>query len=195
MRKRLALFLFVLMVPLLSACETPPSATFPELTFHHKQPIRLAVGSIEIINEFRMPFAAPNVEHKMPVAPGPAAERWGRDVLQAAGDGTDKLVMVITDASVIETPLKRKKGLEGAFVNEQSERYEARIAVRLEVRTAENRRRAVAEAFATRSVTIPEDASLADREMHSYRLTEQLLDDFDSAVRPQVSAHLGAFLR
>ncbi|UUX51941.1 hypothetical protein NUH88_09595 [Nisaea acidiphila] len=195
MRLRAALFLLVLMVPVLSACETaPPATTFPELTFRHKQPIRLAVGSIEIYNEFRMPFAPPNVEHKMPVAPGPAAERWGQDVLQAAG-GPDKLVMVITDASVTETPLKRKKGLEGAFTNEQTERYDGRIAVRLEIRTALNKRRAVAEAFATRSTTIPEDASLNDRETLWYGLTEKLLDDFDTAVRPQVSAHLGDFLR
>lgn len=195
MRLRAALFLLVLLIPVLSACETaPPSATFPELTFRHMKPIRLAVGSVETYNEFRMPFAAPNVEHKMPVAPGPAAERWGQDVLQAAG-GTDKLVMVITDASVTETPLKRKKGLEGAFTTDQTERYEARIAVRLEVRTAENKRRAVAEAFATRSTTIPEDASLADRETLWYALTEQLMNDFNTAVRPQVTAHLGEFLR
>lgn len=194
MRKRLALFLFVLMVPLLSACETPPPPSFPELTFRHKQPVRLAVGSIEVINEFHMPFTAPNVEHKMPVAPGPAAERWGADVLQAVG-GPDKLVMVITDASVTETPLKRKKGLEGAFTTEQTERYAARIAVRLEIRTPENRRRAVAEAFATRSATIAEDASLADRETLWYGLTEKLMDDFDTAVRPQITAHFGEFLR
>jgi len=194
MRKRLALFLFVLMLPLLSACETPPAASFPELTFRHKQPVRLAVGSIEVINEFRMPFAAPNVEHKMPVAPGPAAERWGADVLQAVG-GADKLVMVITDASVTETPLERKKGLKGAFITDQTERYTARISVRLEIRTPENKRRAVAEAFATRSATIAEDATLADRETLWYGLTEKLMDDFDTAVRPQITAHLGAFLR
>ncbi|MBO6561620.1 MAG: hypothetical protein JJ959_13840 [Nisaea sp.] len=194
MRKRLALLLFVLMLPLLSACETPPSATFPELTFRHKQPVRVAVGSIEVFNEFRIPFAAPNVEHKMPVAPGPAAERWGADVLQATG-GTDKLVMVITDASVTETALKKKTGLTGAFTTDQTERYAARIAVRLEIRTPENKRRAVAEAFATRSATIAEDASLADRETLWYKLTEELMDDFDTAVRPQITAHLGEFLR
>lgn len=194
MRVRLAFVLFILAAPLLAACTTPPTANFPELTFRHKTPIRLAVGSIEVINEFRMPFSAPNVEHKMPVAPGPAAERWAQDVLQATG-GPDKLIMVITDASVTETKLQVKKGLEGAFTTDQTERYEGRISVRLEIRTPENRRRAVAEAFATRSATIPEDATLADRETLWYGLTEKLLNELDTAIRPQVSAHLAEFLR
>mgnify|MGYP003673874484 CR=1 len=193
MRVRFAFLLFVLAAPLLGACATPPTVDFPALTFKHKTPIRLAVGSVEVINEFRMPFAAPNVEHKMPIAPGPAAERWASDVLLATG-GADKLVMVITDASVAETKLKVKKGLQGAFTTDQTERYEGRIAVRLEIRTPENKRRAVAEAFSTRSATIAEDASLADRETLWYGLTEKLLNDFDTAVRPQVSAHLGEYL-
>ena len=194
MRVRLAFLLFAFVAPLLGACATPPTANFPELTFRHKKPIRLAVGSVEVVNEFSMPFAAPNVEHKMPVAPGPAAERWAQDVLQASG-GTDKLVMVITDASVTETPLKIKKGLKGAFTTDQTERYEGRVAVRLEIRTPDNKRRAVAEAFATRSATIAEDATLADREALWYGLAEKLLNDFDTTVRPQVTAHLGEFLR
>lgn len=194
MRVRLAFLLFVFAAPLLGACATPPAVNFPELTFRHKTPIRLAVGSVEVINEFRMPFAAPNVEHKMPVAPGPAAERWAQDVLQADG-GVDKLVMVITDASVTETPLQIKKGLKGAFTTDQTERYEARVAVRLEIRTPDNKRRAVAEAFATRSATISEDATLTDRETLWYGLTEKLLGEFDTAIRPQITAHLGEFLR
>lgn len=195
MRARFAFLLFVLAAPLLAACETaPPPATFPDLTFRHKDPVRLAVGSLNVINEFRMPFEAPHVEHNMPVAPGPAAERWAQDVLRATG-GADKLVMVITDASVVETPLQRKTGLQGAFTNEQTERYEARIAVRLEIRTAANRLRAQADAFAARSATIAENASLADREALWYGLTERLMDDFDAAIRPQIRQHFQAYLR
>ena len=173
MRVRLGFLLFAFVAPLLGACATPPTTSFPELTFRHKTPIRLAVG---------------------PVAPGPAAVRWAQDVLQATG-GPDKLVMVITDASVTETPLKVKKGLKGAFTTDQTERYESRISVRLEIRTPENKRRAVAEAFATRSATIAEDSTLADRETLWYGLTERLLGEFDTAIRPQVTAHLGEFLR
>ena len=194
MRVRFAFLLFALVAPLLGACTKPLVVEFPELTFRHKTPVRLAVGSVQVINEFRMPFAAPNVEHKMPVAPGPAAERWAQDVLQALG-GADRLVMVISDASVTEIPLEVKKGIKGVFTTDQAERYESRIAVRLEIRTPENKRRAVAEAFATRSTTIAENATLADREALWYGLTEDLMDDLDAAIRSKITAHLGEFLR
>ena len=194
MRIRFAFLLFALVAPLLGACTKPVVVEFPELTFRHKTPVRLAVGSVQVINEFQMPFAAPNVEHKMPVAPGPAAERWAQDVLQALG-GTDRLVMVVTDASVREIPLQVKQGIKGIFTTDQAERYESRIAVRLEIRTPDNKRQAVAEAFATRSATIAENTSLADREALWYGLTEDLMDDLDSAIRSKITAHFGAFLR
>lgn len=195
MQSRIALVLVLLVLPLFAGCSSaPPRAKFPELTFRHKQPIRLAVGSVEVVDEYRMPFAAPNVEHQMPVAPSAAAERWAQDVLQAAG-GPDKLVVVITDGAVTDTPLKVKKGLSGAFVTDQTERYDARIAVRLEIRSPDNKRKAVADAFATRSSTIPEDASVADREGLWYSMTEKLMNDFDTAIRPQINAHLGEYLR
>ena len=194
MRIRFAFLLFALVAPLLGACTKPVVVEFPELTFRHKTPVRLAVGSVQVINEFQMPFAAPNVEHKMPVAPGPAAERWAQDVLQALG-GTDRLVMVVTDASVREIPLQVKQGIKGIFTTDQAERYESRMAVRLEIRTPDNKRQAVAEAFATRSATIAENTSLADREALWYGLTEDLMDDLDSAIRSKITAHFGAFLR
>ena len=138
MRVRFAFLLFALVAPLLGACTKPVVVEFPELTFRHKTPVRLAVGSVQVINEFQMPFAAPNVEHKMPVAPGPAAERWAQDVLQALG-GTDELGWC-HDASVRNTVAGQARHKRNIYTD-QAERYESRIAVRLEIRTPDNKRR------------------------------------------------------
>lgn len=194
MRNRLRFLVLGLLVPMLFACQTPPPAPLPQLTFQHKQQIRLAVESIEIINEYRPTFESPHIEHLMPVAPGPAAERWAQDVLRATG-GTDKAVFVITDASATEAKLRVQKGIQGAFTVDQSERYDARLSVRLEVRTQENRRRAVTEVFAERSSTIAENASPNARAELWYKLVEDLMEAFDRSMRPNVSTHLGQYAR
>ena len=57
------LFIFVLFIPL-AACDTPNLENpLPELTFKHQSIIQLDVERIQIINEFKMPFRSPNVEH------------------------------------------------------------------------------------------------------------------------------------
>ena len=67
------LFIFVLFLPL-AGCDTPNlENSLPELTFKHQSVIHLDVESIQIINEFKMPFKSPNVEHLVPVSPGASA--------------------------------------------------------------------------------------------------------------------------
>lgn len=179
----------------LAACETPnPAPAFADLTYVHKQPIRLAVERVEVINEFTAPYSAPHVEHLMPVAPGPAAERWASDVVQAAG-GVGTAVVVISDASVTETALKGATGLKGVFTKDQSERYDARLEVRIEVRNPDNTRRAQASTAVTRSTSVAEDISPNERAKVMYGLTAKLIDDFDAAIRPSVQQYLRNELR
>lgn len=180
---------------LLTACQSPPpEPVFPQIGFAHKETLRLDVGSVEIVQAYRPRLGPPNVEHLFPQPPAPVADRWARERLLAMG-GPRRAVVTIRDASVIEVPLPRTGGVKGAFTTDQTERYEGRVAVEVAIIEPDGRRSAVAEAIATRSTTVPEDATLAEREATWFRLTEQLMADFDAEMERQIRGSLGGYLR
>lgn len=183
------LFTLVALPWLLTACDTPnPAVSFPELTFAHKAAIKLNVAKIEIINEYRMPFEAPNVEHRIPIAPGAAAEKWAADILKPVGSRGTAL-FVITRASVTEEKLKTTKGLKGLIAIEQSEEYEAALDARIEILDG-TRRVATARTSITRTQTAREDATPNQRSKLWYALVERLLLEFDGEMRKQGDTYL-----
>jgi hypothetical protein len=181
---RRAFLAFAALPWILAACDTPnPAVTFPELTFAHKPAIKLNVAKIEIINEYRMPFQAPNVEHLVPIAPGAAAERWAADILKPVGTRGTAL-FVITRASVTEEKLKTKTGLKGLIAIEQSEEYVAALDARVEILEG-TRRIATASTSITRTQTAREDATPNQRSKIWYALVERLMLEFDGEMRKQ----------
>jgi len=93
---------------------------------------------------------------------------------------------------VVEARLKPMGGIRGAFTTEQSERYDARLEVEIDAAGARGLRAANAVARAERSRTIPEDATLSERETLWYELSEKLMLDFDRAMEAQIRKHLAA---
>jgi hypothetical protein len=195
MTVRLRALAGLLGVLLLAACATPdPTPKYPELTFIQKPKIRLDVARIEVINEHQMPVKRPNVEHLMPVAPCPAAERWARDVLVPVGR-TGVAVFVISDAAVTETKLKKTEGLKGAFTTDQAERYDGRLAARIDLRDAFDRVVASAEAVTTKSQTVPENISPNDRAKTWYGMTEAMMENFDAIMHQEAQRYLAQHMR
>lgn len=179
---------------LLTGCETPPPPRpiYPDITFAHRPPIRLDVARIEVMNEYVPPLKAPNVEHAFPVSIAAGAERWARDRLQAVGsDGVARLV--IKDASATETDLRRTPGVRGIFTTDQAERYDARVEVMIEVRAGN--RTGFASAAAQRSRSVPENATLNDRDRVQFELTDALLKDLDRELERNIYQFLPMFLR
>jgi hypothetical protein len=186
---RHALLALVMLPWLLTACDTPnPAVTFPELTFAHKAKFKLNVAKIEVINEYRMPFKEPNVEHLVPIAPGAAAERWAADILKPVGTRGTAL-FVITRASVTKKNLKMTSGLKGLIAIEQSEEYEAGLDARIEILDG-NRRTATAKTSITRTQTAREDVTPNQRSKLWYTLVERLMLEFDGEMRKQGDTYL-----
>ncbi len=180
---------------LLAGCQTPPPApTFPEIGFGHQETLRLDVGSIETVEAYRPRLEPPYVDHLFPRPPHEVAARWARERLLAMG-GPRRAVVTLRDASVQEVPLPRTGGIKGAFTTDQTERYEARLAADIEIFEPDGRRSAFATAEATRATTVAEDATLAEREQVWFRMTEQLMRDFDAEMERQVRGSLGGYLR
>lgn len=189
------LFLTLAVAGLAAGCTTPdPTPRFADLTFAGRTPIQLDVAQIDIVDEYRMPLADPNVEHRAPLAPGAAAERWARDVLRAAGN-SGRAVFRVTKGSLVASPLKTTSGISGWFKVDQAERYDASIDGRIDLYGADGRRIGEASAQATRYQTIAEDASLNDRQRLWYTLVEATARDFAGAMEQAIRRDLRGYVR
>lgn len=172
---------------------TAPEEEYPELTYRHLPPLELAVGRVEITTRYIPPMKEPNVDHRSPVTPHAALRRWASDRLKAAG-GQYIAELVILDASIREVPLKVTGGIKGYFTNDQSARYDARAAVRLEIREPGGRQIAFVTARAMRSLSVAEDSSIADRERVLFALTEDIVSDINLRFEAEARRHIGAYL-
>lgn len=182
-------------VVLLAACTTTPERpTYADITFQHLSPIKLDVGEIKVVNEFKSTLKSPHVEHELPVKIDQSIRRWTRDRLQAVGSSGAYAVLTIKDASAVEKKMSKSTGLTGLFTNDQSELYEFHIAVELQVVNISGSK-GLATAEARREKSVPEDISLNDREKMYFELTEILLQDFDAEMEKNIRAFLGKFIR
>ena len=183
--RRLSRSLATLMIPVglaLAACElNPPRRDFPELTYGHLEPMRFDVGAVEVERAYQASSEPPNVELLFPVRPGDAAANWARDRLQAVGTSRT-LRFIVREASVTETALEIQGGLTGAVTTEQSERYDAKLSVEVEIIDNTGRKEARATARVMRSITVPEDATLHEREATWYQLTQKLMNDLNTQL-------------
>ena len=180
---------------ILAACEAAPlPPPIPEITFSHLTPIEIAAAQIEIVEDYVPPLAAPNVEHKFPTPPAQAVRQWAKDRLRLVGDD-GVLRVIIRDASVIETKLEKTGGVRGAFTVDQSERYDARLAVVVEVRSVRGFQDAFASAIAERSRTVPENISIQDREKVWFEMTEAMMNDLNASLDRQIRKNFAPYLR
>lgn len=183
---RLVFLVPVLLGVALSACTTPlPQSRFPEITYKHLPPINLDAAEISVEDEYKAPGIPPNVDHLFPVRPADAALAWGRDRLAAAGAGR-RLRYIVREASAIETALKTKEGLTGVLTVDQSERYEMRIAVELQIINDDGRTEGTANAQVERSVTVPEDSKLSEREKVWFKMVEDAMKELDAQLEKTI---------
>lgn len=178
----------------LAGCATePPGSSFAELRYTHLPRIDLKAASLEVAELYRPPGKAPNVEHRFPTSPAAAAARWARDRLHPVG-GTDLIRVSILNGSVIEVPLKRTNGLRGVFTNDQAERYDGTLHVRIEMLAPDGRQLAMVESRATRSRSVAEDITLAEREKVWFRLTEDMMNDINRSLESQIRKYFTRWL-
>ncbi len=179
----------------LAACETSiPQIQFPEITFTHLKPIRLDVVDVDFVHKYVPPQALPNVDHRFPQQPAAVAERWAKDRLEPIGISRRARVTLI-DAAVTETVLKKREGVTGLFWTDQSERYEARVEMLVEVIDDDGNPQGHAQAVAQHSRTVPEGISLNDREQVWFEIAEDLMKDLDAELDKNIRRYLVRFVR
>jgi hypothetical protein len=185
----------LLSVLALGACANSAAPlALPEITFQHLGSFQLDVAQIEVLDEYVPPLKPPYVEHLFSSSPANVAVRWGRDRLKAVGTSR-KARFIVRDAPVSETPLDVEEGLEGALTTDQSERYQARLSVLIEIVSEERGREAYVEASAVRVRSVPEDTTLNERQRLFHAMTGDLMADLNAALERNILEHLGKYVR
>jgi hypothetical protein len=178
----------------LAGCgSTPDAPHYPELTYGHYGMIGLDVASVEFVPLYVEPKRPPHVEQLAPVSPLAAMERWTSDRLRAVGrEGYARVV--VSNASIIETPLKVTGGVRGWFTTDQAARYDAVIEVEVQIRDAGNVQRAFTRARAERSRSVPEDATIRDRERVLFELVEATTTEMNAELDRGIHQYLQRYL-
>ena len=185
----------LLLAVVAAGCTSGPTApSYPEIRFADTPPILLDVARVDIVETYRPPLKAPNVEHLFPVRPSHAARRWARDRLRAGG-AKGRAEVDIRDASATETALKRTDGVRGAFTTDQAERYDAAITISVHILDSLGKELANASATARYSRTVAENVTLNDRERVWYRMTTAMMQALDKALEGEIRRSLAAFLK
>lgn len=178
---------------LVAACQSPPAPGWPEITFAHRTPIRLDVARVEVVQTYRPPQAAPNVEHLFPITPAAVLRRWAKERLKAAGTSRTARVTIV-NAAVIETKLPTHKGLQGLFYSDQAQRYDATLEVRIDILDDGGRALGHVRTVAERSRTVTEGISLNERSRVWFELTEAVVRDFDTEMERTIRRYLADFV-
>jgi hypothetical protein len=177
----------------LAACATekaPPKVQ--PLSFDNLPEIRLDVAELQIIPAYAATKRRPQVDHLFHTPPQDALRNWARAKIRAAGNARRAMV-VVRQASVIEVPLRTKKGVRGALTKEPSERYEAVIEVELEIRDDTGKRVGWMTTRVSRQRSVQEGISEPERMVFWQKLTGELVTDLARAFDRRVTEHLSKF--
>lgn len=180
----------------MTSCAPPPKEyDLSPPAFVDRAPIRLDVAEIRVRDDFNPPAGQGHAEHLFPTPPEEAVRLWASQRLKAVGQSRI-LEVVIEDASVMETKLPRKGGIQGDFTDEPSERYNATIAVSLRLYGGE---RAISEASAQTKVSrmkeVTEKMSVFARRAVFAQMTRDLTKQMDDSLTQQIGQYFSAHIR
>jgi hypothetical protein len=175
----------------LTACQNAPyrpEYAMPRYDYLEKIPVNAA--SVRVVQQYRSPNQKPYVENEFPVPIAAAAEQWVKDRIEAAGvDG--EVVFTIADAQVKEDRLSVTQGFKGAFTKDQEYQYVAHLVVHAKLQNTGTGRAAFAEANQTIMRTLPEKASIQEREILFYNMMKTVIEGFNT----NMEAHLRSRFR
>ncbi len=183
----------VLALVLLASCASPPPRpTYPDIRFTGTAPLQLEVATVEVHQDYAMPFKEPNVEHLFPVPPSRALENWAHDRLKAVGN-SGRALFSIRVASVIETELPVQQGITGVFTTEPSERYDLTITAALTI-NQNGLDVHTANVTTTRSQSVLQGITPNDRDKAWYDMTVAAMADFDKQMEAEIRNSFGDYL-
>jgi hypothetical protein len=181
MRRRAgAPFVLLLLGLLPAACgvwSRSPAQQYEPLHYEYLTKLRLDVAGIDIDDSWAPRGDARHVEFMAPISPVDALRQMAMDRLVAGGT-TKRALYSIEDASIIKLP----------------DRYQANLAVRLEVLDDHDNRQRGIEARVTDVHPISGDSDAVVRK-DLYALTRQAMDNMNVEFEYQIRHHLNVELQ
>lgn len=186
---------FVMAAIVVSSCsDAPPPPPRPKASFARYVPFKLNIAYIDVVEEYKSSGKPPYVEQFFPTSPAQAMRNWAEERIRTVGQSRYMQVL-IKDASVKETPLPRTGGVKGVFTRDQAQRYDARLDVEMRIYGDKS---ALSEASlqvaASRSATIGEDASPAEREALFARMTADLMNMVNAELEKNILAYFSNYI-
>ena len=166
------------------AAALPPSRA-PDLTFAHVAEVRFNAGIFEIIDDYHPSMKEPNVEHLMSTPLYTVVRHlMERQVVAAAPGSNAKVRATIVDAGIVSEKLPVTEGFASLFMRQPTERYHARVEVRVEFFPQSETPiiSGHAEVVAKRTATVFDGKSPGEREQALFRITEALSNDLAQAL-------------
>lgn len=192
LRLRLAACMTALLALVVTSCSNPPPAIPRDMNFKRYQPMMMDVGRIEFFEDYQSPRREPYVEHLLPITPTEAMKKWVEDRLRVAG--TNKaLHVIVKDASVVSTPVYEESAADALTLG-KTRRYDAKLSVEMRIYGEGAMSEASIQTTATRSITIPESASLHEREQRFRRMIFELMETMNAALEQYTHQYFGSYM-
>jgi hypothetical protein len=183
----------VLLVALAGCNTPPPTEPFPEIVWGQYPAYKFAGDHLEVVNAYVPSGQAPHLDTATPRTLIDSADRWAHDRLHPAG-GAGWIALVVTDASVVEVPLEVQTGIAHTFDNQLNKRYDAHVAVRIEIHNARGYVDGQVTAEASSSRSVNQDSDQREISEAQYLVVQDAMLRLNQQLQTNIDAHLQSFL-
>lgn len=185
----------LLAVALVAAgCDTPPLRyESTPLSFAALPPLVFDLDRIEVVERPAAPHPD-DVDHLLPTSPATAIGIWVNDRLRARGT-VGALRVTVEEASARLTALETDVEFEDIFTKEQAERLDVALRVTIEAIDHNGEVNGSATAQASRSRTLAEGITLAERDRVYDKVIAALLHDYNASQETAIRQYLALYLR
>lgn len=167
----------------LSGCSlAPESYQEPRLTFEHLQePLQIDVRSTTVENQYKTPLIDGHMEYRFVNDPVVTLTKLIQKRIEPTGNH-NFLSFKIEEASMKEKEIGTDDGFFSLFNIQNANEYEGRIVVLMELLDDNSQSIMGHRITVKRRTTIPNDASLIERQKTGFKMLENLMGDFDTKM-------------
>lgn len=172
------------MVVLVQACSSgavKEGMPLPELTFAHLAPVHLNVAEIKTEQIFEPDQEHQKVINQMPISPNSAVLRYFDQRYVAAGN-EGRLIIQIIDTTVSRAEIEPEGRFSKLIGINKKQKYNAMAHIDVRFRRNTGSPASTSSVTARRTLTMPQNISLAEKDARLLEMIEDLVDEIDSIM-------------
>lgn len=153
----------------------------PELTFAHLKPVELNVAEIKTEQIFKPDQEYQKVISQMPTSPNSAVLRYLDQRYVAAGN-EGLLIIQIDDSTVTREELEPKGRFSRLIGINKKQKYNALVRLNVRFIRSTGSPASTSSVTARRTLTMPQNISLAEKDTRLLEMIEDLVDEIDRVM-------------